>query len=57
MGVINMNNKVERHPLCDIATINNRPDRVGVNQQPYHIMGKRRKRYLHLKNRRTHNVH
>ena len=51
-----MNDKVERHPLCDIATINNRPDRVGVNQHPYHVMGKRRKRHLYLTKRRDRNV-
>tara|TARA_B100000767_G_C19433944_1_gene397165 strand:+ start:225 stop:377 length:153 start_codon:yes stop_codon:yes gene_type:complete len=45
-----------KHPLSDIATINNRPDRVGVNQAPYHIMGNKRKRYLYLKNRRVKNV-
>ena len=51
-----MENTTQRHPLCDIETINNRPDRVGVNQEPYHIMGKRRKRYLHLNKRRVNNV-
>ena len=51
-----MINKVPRHPLCDIDTINNRPDRVGVNQDPCHRMSKKRKRHLHLQNRRIKHV-